>query len=118
VNSSSIERKQLVSFGLIMAFALAADYVTDYFNPLDIGLLILSLIGVLATVAAFWALQRYLARRLPHRRVRKGQCPFCGFPVRGNERCEGCGRTVVAPCATCARSRRVGTQFCGSCGAA
>ena len=108
----------ILTFATIMAFGLAGDYLTDYFNPLDSGLLLLSLIGGLATLAAFWALQRYLARRLPYRRVRKGECPFCSFPVRGNERCEGCGRQVVAPCSTCERPRRVGTVFCGSCGGA
>jgi len=104
-------------FGTILAFALAVDYLTDYFNPLDSGLLLLSLMGVLATLAAFWFLQRYLARRLPVRRVRHGQCPFCAFPVRGNERCEGCGRQVVAPCTRCEKPRRVGTRFCAHCGA-
>ncbi len=108
----------IVAFATLMAFALAADYVTDYFNPLDAGLLLLSLVGALATLAAFWALQRYLARRLPHRRVRKGECPFCAYPVRGNERCEGCGREVVAACARCERPRRVGTNHCAHCGAA
>jgi len=107
----------IVVFATLMAFALAADYLTDYFNPLDAGLLLLSLVGVLATLAAFWALQRYLARRLPHRRVRKGECPFCAYPVRGNERCEGCGREVVAACARCERPRRVGTNHCAHCGA-
>lgn len=103
-------------FATVLAFALAGDYLTDYVNPLDVGLLVLSLIGVGATVAAFWLLQRYLARRLPQRRVRKRQCPFCAFPVHGNERCEGCGREVIAPCARCERPRRVGTRFCAACG--
>jgi len=107
----------LLVFGTILALALAVDYLTDYFNPLDSGLLLLSLMGVLATLAAFWALQRYLARRLPHRRVRRGQCPFCAFPVQGNARCEGCGREVIAPCARCEGPRRVGTSHCAHCGA-
>ena len=106
----------VVVFATILAFALAVDYLTDYFNPLDSGLLLLALMGVLATLAAFWALQRYLARRLPVRRVRRSQCPFCAFPVHGNERCEGCGRQVIAPCARCEQPRRVGTRFCASCG--
>jgi hypothetical protein len=106
----------VVAFATILAFALAADYLTDYFNPLDAGLLVLSLVGVAATIAAFWGLQRYLARRLPQRRVRRGECPFCAYPVRGSERCEGCGRQVIAPCARCERPRRVGTRFCASCG--
>ena len=102
----------------LIAVVLAGDYVTDYVNPLDYGPLLLALFGVAVTLAAFWALQRYLARRVPHRRVRKHECPFCGYPVKDNERCEGCGREVVADCATCHRPRRVGTRFCGACGAA
>ena len=108
----------ILVFATIMAFALAGDYATDYFNPIDAGVLILAIVGVLATLVAFWALQRYLARRLPYRRVRKGECPFCAYPVRGNERCEGCGRGVIGACMTCEQPRRVGTVFCGSCGAA
>ena len=107
-----------VAFATIFAFIVAVDYLTDYFDPFDMGLFFLSLLGVLTTLAAFWVLQRYLRRRLPIRRVRKGECPYCGFPVRGNARCEGCGRDVVGECATCHEPRRVGTPFCGACGAA
>ena len=106
----------VLAFATILAFGLAGDYLTDYFNPLDAGLLVLALTGVAATIASFWILQRYLARRLPQRRVRRGECPFCAYPVRGNEHCEGCGRDVTAPCARCERPRRVGTRFCASCG--
>ena len=102
----------------LMLVVLAGDYITDYVNPLDYGPLLLALFGVAVTLAAFWALQRYLARRVPHRRVRKHECPFCGYPVKDNQRCEGCGREVVADCAACHRPRRVGTRFCGACGAA
>lgn len=102
----------------LMVVVLAGDYVTDYINPLDYGPLLLALFGVLVTLAAFWWLQRYLARRVPHRRIRKHECPFCGYPVKDNQRCEGCGREVIAECATCHRPRRVGTRFCGACGAA
>jgi hypothetical protein len=78
---------------------------------------VLSLFGIALTLLAFVALQRYLARRLPLRRVRKRECPFCGYPVRGNRRCEGCGREVVAGCAACGADRRVGVLHCGACGA-
>lgn len=101
----------------LMMVVLTGDYVTDYVNPLDYGPLLLALFGVAVTLVAFWALQRYLARRVPHRRVKKHECPFCGYPVKDNARCEGCGREVVAECATCHRQRRVGTRFCGACGA-
>jgi len=107
-----------VGVAALMVVVLAGDYITDYVNPLDYGPLLLSLFGVLVTLAAFWWLQRYLARRVPHRRVRKHECPFCGYPVKVNRSCEGCGRDVVAECAACHGTRRVGTRFCGACGAA
>jgi hypothetical protein len=108
----------VVLFATVFAFVVAVDYLTDYFDPFDAGILLLSLIGVAATVVAFWLLQRYLARRLPLRRVRRRQCPYCGFPVDDNERCEGCGREVQAACAHCAAPRRIGAPFCGACGRA
>ena len=99
----------VVLFATVFAFVVAVDYLTDYFDPFDAGILLLSLIGVAATVVAFWLLQRYLARRLPLRRVRRRQCPYCGFPVDDNERCEGCGREVqggVRPLRRAAADRR------------
>jgi hypothetical protein len=113
-----------LGFGIVGAAALiavvfAGDYVTDYIDPLELGPLVLSLFGILATIAAFALLQRYLARRAPVRRVRKGECPFCGYPVRsGGPHCESCGREVVAPCASCSADRRVGVGHCAACGAA
>jgi FtsH-binding integral membrane protein len=106
-----------VAYAAILAFVLAADYITDYVDPLDLGPLVLALFGIGLTLLAFVALQRYLARRLPLRRVRKRECPFCGYPVRENSRCEGCGREVVADCAACGADRRVGVLHCGACGA-
>ncbi|MEX2211969.1 MAG: zinc ribbon domain-containing protein [Gaiellaceae bacterium] len=108
----------VVLFATVFAFVVAVDYLTDYFDPFDAGILLLSLLGVAATLVAFWLLQRYLARRLPRRRVRRHQCPHCGFPVADNERCEGCGREVHAACTHCGALRRVGAPFCGACGRA
>ena len=107
-----------VLFATVFAFVVAVDYLTDYFDPFDAGILLLSLIGAAATLVAFWLLQRYLVRRLPRRRVRRHQCPHCGFPVADNERCEGCGREVHAACTHCGAPRRVGAPFCGACGRA
>jgi hypothetical protein len=106
-----------VAYAAILALVFAADYITDYIDPLELGPFVLALFGIGLTLTSFVALQRYLARRLPLRRVRKRECPFCGYPVRGNERCEGCGRKVVASCSTCGADRRVGVLHCGACGA-
>ena len=105
-----------VGSSALVALVLAGDYVTDYVDPLELGPLVLAAAGAAMTVAAFVALQRYLARRLPIRRVRKGECPFCGYPARGTGHCEGCGREVIAECSRCTAPRRVGTLHCGACG--
>lgn len=101
----------------ILAFVMAIDYVTDYVGWRDVGPLVLSLVGVTLSLLAFWGLQRYLVRRIPRRRVRRNECPFCGYPVHGSgTHCEGCGRDTVAECAKCAAPRRVGTAHCAACG--
>ncbi|MGI8479907.1 MAG: hypothetical protein ACR2M2_08640 [Gaiellaceae bacterium] len=106
-----------VAFAAILALVMAGDYLTDYIDVQQFGPLVLSLAGIAMTLGAFWWLQRFLARRIPQRRVRKGECPFCGYPIRGGEHCEGCGRMVVGKCTTCQRPRRVGTFQCAECGA-
>jgi hypothetical protein len=107
----------LVASAAVLALVLAGDYLTDYIDVQQLGPLVLSVAGVALTLGAFWWLQRYLARRLPERRVRRGECPFCGYPTRSGDHCEGCGRAVNAECASCNASRRVGTLHCGACGA-
>jgi hypothetical protein len=106
-----------VATATIFAFVLASDYLTDYFNPFDWGIAFIALLGIVSTLLAYWAVQRYIVRRLPQRRVRRTQCPFCGYPVGAGAHCEGCGREVVAPCVRCEAPRRVGTAHCATCGA-
>jgi multidrug efflux pump subunit AcrA (membrane-fusion protein) len=106
-----------VGFASAQGLVMATDYMTDYIDVFEIGPLVLSLVGTALTLTAFVALQRYLAQRLPERRVRRRECPFCGFPV-ATDHCEGCGRQVIAECAVCSGRRRVGTAHCASCGAA
>jgi hypothetical protein len=106
----------VVGAAALLALVLAADYLTDYVDPLELGPLVLAVVGVGVTLVAFAGLQRYLAKRVPMRRVRKHECPFCGYPVGQNDHCEGCGRVVVAECASCSEPRRVGSLHCGACG--
>lgn len=107
----------LVGGATILALVMGVDYVTDYVSWRDLGPLMLSAVGATFTLLAFWGLQRYLAKRIPRQRVRKSECPFCGYPSRGRgPHCEGCGRDVVAECAKCSAPRRVGTAFCAACG--
>jgi hypothetical protein len=106
----------VVGAATIMAFVLGADYVTDYLEPFDWGVAGIALLGIVATLLVYWGLQRYLIRRIPQRRVKRRQCPFCGYPIGSNTRCEGCGREVIAPCSQCESPRRVGSAYCGVCG--
>jgi hypothetical protein len=107
----------LVAAGAVLVLVFAGDYVGDYISWPRTGPLVLSLAGIAATLAVFAVVQRYVRRLTPVRRVRNHRCPFCGYPVQGNEHCEGCGRDVVGKCSTCGEARRVGTRFCGACGA-
>jgi hypothetical protein len=106
-----------VGAATIQALVMACDYTTDYIDVGASGPYLLSLAGIVLTLLAFAGLQRYLAKRVPERRVRKHECPFCGFPAGAAPHCEGCGRAVVAPCTRCEGPRRVGTPHCGVCGA-
>jgi hypothetical protein len=100
----------------LLAIVMATDYTDSYIEFDEVGPLAISVAGVALTFVAFVALQRFLAKRVPIRRVRRGECPFCGFPVRDKPHCEGCGRGVIADCSSCQRERRVGTPRCGYCG--
>jgi hypothetical protein len=100
----------------VLAAVMAADYADNYFEFGEVGPLAISIAGIAVTLVAFAALQRFLAKRVPARRVRRGECPFCGFPHRDKPHCEGCGRAVIASCSSCHEDRRVGTPRCGNCG--
>ncbi len=102
----------------ILAFVFAADYLTDYVDPFDWGIAAIAGAGIVATLLVYSGVERYLIRRIPQRRVKRRQCPFCGYPVGENTHCEGCGREVVAPCTKCDAPRLVGTAYCAACGSA
>ena len=100
----------------VFAFVFACDYLTDYLDPFEWGIAAIAGIGIAATLVLYWSAERYLLRRIPQRRVKRRQCPFCGYPAGAGPHCEGCGREVVAPCTKCESPRRVGTPHCGVCG--
>jgi len=108
-----------IGFATAQAVVVSVDYITDYIDIAKAGPAVLSAAGIAMSLAAMVALQRYLAKRLPARRVKRRECPVCAYPVTAEHRfCEGCGREVVADCAKCGQRRRVGTMRCGACGAA
>jgi hypothetical protein len=106
----------LIGATAVLALAMAGDYTNSYLEFDEVGPLAISIAGIALTLIAFVALQRFLAKRVPARRVRRGECSFCGFPLRGTSHCEGCGRAAIAACSSCGQERRVGTPRCGNCG--
>ncbi|HEU5105244.1 MAG TPA: zinc ribbon domain-containing protein [Solirubrobacterales bacterium] len=106
----------LIGATAVLAVTMAGDYSGTFIEFDEVGPLAISIAGIALTLAAFVALQRFLAKRVPARRVRRGECPFCGFPLRGTPHCEGCGRAAIASCSSCQHERRVGTPRCGHCG--
>ncbi|HET7508006.1 MAG TPA: hypothetical protein VFJ53_06575 [Solirubrobacterales bacterium] len=106
----------LIGATAVLAIVMAGDYTGSYIEFSEVGPLAISIAGVALTLIAFIALQRFLAKRVPARRVRRGECAFCGFPFRDTPHCEGCGRAAIAACSNCGQDRRVGTPRCGNCG--
>jgi hypothetical protein len=104
--------------GVAAAVVLTAVMTADYLDLASVGPIALSLTGTALTLGAIVAYQRWLAARLPERRARKAECPWCGYPARDGEHCEGCGRSVRGACTACHQPRRAGARYCGSCGAA
>ena len=106
-----------VGAATVQALVMAGDYLGDEIDLGESGPLIIALAGIVASFLALVGLERYL-KRAPRRRVRRGQCPYCAYPVSpGGTHCEGCGRETIAACATCSAQRRVGTPHCAACGA-
>jgi hypothetical protein len=107
-----------LSASAILGIVLAADYSWGEFTDIsDLGPLLLAVTGAAMSLAGFVVLERHIGQRLPVRRVRKRECPFCGFPAEGPH-CEGCGRRLIGPCSACQAPRRVGTPRCAACGEA
>jgi len=84
-----------------------------------------SVAGTAATAAGLVAVRRYLAapERIARVRLRRGQCPQCGFPRPAAlspaawAYCPDCGSALSAPCGACGRPRPVGAGYCPACGA-
>jgi hypothetical protein len=106
----------LIGATAVLAVGMAGEYTGRYIEFGEVGPLAISIAGIALTMVAFVALQRFISKRVPARRVRRGECSFCGFPLRGTRHCEGCGRAAIASCSNCHKDRRVGTPRCGYCG--
>ena len=80
----------------VLAFAMAVDYLTDYFEPLELGPLVISLFGIAAPLA-FVGLQRLLAFRND---ASEGRVPVLRLP-RSRNGLRGLRPGSDSPCAHC-----------------
>jgi len=108
-----------MGFGGIQAVGLIGQY--GWYLLRDIGPIAISVTGSAVCVAGLVALRRWLgsARRLATSRLRRGQCPYCGFPLPdGTAHCVGCGRQVLESCPDCGHGNVRESPHCRGCGRA
>ncbi len=106
-----------MGFAGIQALALVGQY--GWYLLRDVGPIALSMTGSAVCVAGLVAIKRWAsgARRLAIGRLRRNQCPFCGFPLAvGAAFCAGCGRRVSEPCPACGADNAPHSPFCRHCG--
>ncbi len=106
----------VVAASLQMA-VMAGDYAWHHLSQYAPA--VISLAGVAGTVAAIVATQRFLMApaRVGRRRLRHGECPYCGHPlVQAAEHCAGCGRTVLLPCPHCGGVHPAFSGYCPQTG--
>lgn len=101
----------------LMFITLIVDYGEISFDFATFGPMGMAILGSLITITAFLALQRYLRKRRPKRRLQAGECPECGFPATGCNFCENCGTQLRVDCPECGQWRRLGVANCRACGA-
>lgn len=106
-----------VGFAGIQALALVGQY--GWYLLRDIGPIALSVSGSAVCVAGLVALRRWATstKRVVTVRLRRGQCPFCGFPlVAGADYCAGCGTKATEACPGCGTPNVARSAFCSHCG--
>jgi len=101
----------------ILSLVFVTDYITDFINILELGPIVLSLLGAAVTIFFFVVLQKHLAKRAVRVRLRKNECCECAFPVQdGQAYCGNCGIATHAKCEACEFSIRLGAKYCNRCG--
>lgn len=106
-----------MAFAGIQALGLVGQY--GWYLLRDIGPIALSVTGSAICVAGLVAVRRWAfgARRLVSVRLRRHQCPYCGFPMTpGLMYCAGCGRKLTEPCPRCGKDTVIQASFCPHCG--
>lgn len=108
-----------MAFAGLQALGLLGQY--GWYLLRDVGQIALSVAGSAVCVAGLIAIQRWAAnaRRLTLARLRRRQCPGCGFPLTpGAAYCAGCGRKLTSTCPRCGQETLIEAPFCSNCGLA
>lgn len=106
--------------GTILMISLAGQYAWRFLQ--DLVTPFISLIGSAVSILAIIAIKRYVfsPERVVRARLRRHQCPHCGFPVppgAGYARCPDCGGALHEACENCGAQRPVLAAHCPTCGA-
>ncbi|NPV71828.1 MAG: hypothetical protein HPY55_14530 [Firmicutes bacterium] len=107
-----------LAFATIQAVVVAAQY--SYHLLRGYMQLAVSLAGTVLTAFGLVALRRYVLNpeRLARSRLKRGQCPHCGFPRTAGKYCVSCGGIIEGACPNCGNPRPVNAPHCPSCGSA
>jgi hypothetical protein len=119
-----------MGFAGIQAVGLVGQY--GWYVLRDIGPIALSAAGSAVCIAGLVAVRRWAtsAKRLATSRLRRSQCPYCGFPLNPGLlaagqvggaggpawHCPGCGRGLASTCAHCGQAGLAETPYCRHCG--
>ncbi len=106
-----------MAFAGVQAVGLVGQY--GWYLLRDVGPIAISVAGSAVCVAGLVALRRWTSntRRIATARLRRGLCPYCGFPLApGAEHCAGCGRAITEKCPACGGVNVAESLFCRACG--
>ncbi len=105
-----------LGFSTVQAIVMSGQYAWHLVR--DVAQIAVSVAGTVATGAALVALKRYVTNpeRVRNQRFRKGQCPACGFGVKGELYCPSCGFLLQAACPDCRALVPVVRKYCPNCG--
>lgn len=106
-----------LAFSILQALGLLGVYAWSVFR--HVAQLVVSIAGTAVTITGLVILRRYVFNpdRIARARLRRRQCPECGYPVQSDyEFCPDCGAQLASACPNCRRPRPRGLAVCPHCG--
>lgn len=117
-NRHLIVATAFLAFSALQLLFVAGIYAWHLLR--DVATIAVSVFGSVVSIMGLMALRRHIFsfERVARNRVRRGQCPFCGFPADPTMPfCRECGRPLKERCPACSAPRPVLSPHCPTCGA-